>query len=141
MSAAQDVVTQPHSGVVGHARSAIESPLVLVVDDELLIREVIEDLLADEGYRVVLAANGREALAVLDAQMPAVILLDMRMPVLDGWGFMRVYRERSERRAPVLVMTAARDARSWSEEVGGDAYLAKPFEIASLLALVARLTA
>src|SRR5688500_4895322 len=87
------------------AAPAGERPLVLVVDDEPLIREVLDDVLADEGFRVALATNGEEALAVLDAEMPALILLDLRMPVLDGWGFMRAYRERPVRPAPVVVLT------------------------------------
>ena len=118
---------------------------VLVCDDEELIRSVVVDALEEEGYRVVQAANGREALDALDApdtpdaHAPSLVLLDMRMPVLDGWGFMREYRLRPGPHVPVVVMTAAQNARQWCEEAGGDACLPKPFDITKLLDTVDRL--
>ena len=112
---------------------------VLVIDDEPLIRDVVADALELDGYVVVRATNGREGLDAAAEHRPAVVLLDMNMPVLDGWGFMREYRFHAGHGAPVVVMTAAASARKRCEEVGGDAYLAKPFEIDALLDVVARL--
>jgi CheY-like chemotaxis protein len=66
-----------------------------------------------------------------------LVLLDMRMPVLDGWGFARKFRE-SGKRAPIIVMTAAENARRWAEEIGADGYLAKPFELDALISTVQR---
>lgn len=111
---------------------------ILVVDDEQPIRATVAEILDDEGYPVATAANGAEALQILDAEHPCVVLLDMRMPVLDGWGFMRGLRERGAGPA-VLVMTAAQNALAWATEVGADGYLAKPFDLLDVLAEVERL--
>jgi two-component system chemotaxis response regulator CheY len=66
---------------------------------------------------------------------PALILLDMRMPVLDGWEFARILKEQGIT-VPVLVMTAARDARRWAQEIGAQGYIAKPFHLPDLVAAV-----
>ncbi|MEN9937681.1 MAG: chemotaxis protein CheY [Chloroflexota bacterium] len=110
---------------------------ILVIDDDPSIRDVVAAALDDEGYTVLSAANGAEALEVLEQIVPVLVLLDMRMPVMDGWSFARVLRERGIR-LPVIVMTAAQDARQWAEEVGASAYVAKPFDLGELLDVVAR---
>jgi DNA-binding response OmpR family regulator len=112
--------------------------VILVVDDDRAILSAVADALALEGYAVRTAANGREALKAVDEGAPSVILLDMRMPVLDGWGFARALRERGVR-SRILVMTAAENARRWADEIAADAYLAKPFELEDLLTTVERL--
>lgn len=111
---------------------------ILVIDDDPAILTTVVDILNDEGYVVRTATNGREGLAALEQQLPALILLDMRMPVLDGWGFVRALRER-ELEVPLAVMTAAQDARQWAHEVGATGFLAKPFDLVELLALVEQL--
>lgn len=111
---------------------------ILVVDDDPAIRATISDILTTEGYPVETAADGAEALAVVERSRPALVLLDMRMPVLDGWGFARGLRERGLR-LPILVMTATQNARRWAEEIGADGYLAKPFDLLDLLRAVERL--
>ncbi|MBI4507650.1 MAG: response regulator [Chloroflexi bacterium] len=121
-----------------HARGGASRP-ILVVDDDYAIRTTVADILALEGYAVEVATNGVEALTVVDRVRPSLVLLDMRMPVLDGWGFTRALRERGVN-VPILVMTAAVNARRWAEEVGADGYLAKPFELAALLSAVKRLS-
>ena len=113
------------------------SGTVLVVDDDDGIRAVVRDALEFDGYRVVEAPDGKAGLAVLEGIEPCLVLLDMRMPVLDGWGFSVAYRERSIG-APLVVMTAAEYADRWCREVGGDDCLPKPFDLEALLALVAR---
>src|SRR5256885_14978696 len=91
-----------------------------------------------EGFAVVTAANGAEALVAIDQDWPSLVLLDMRMPVLDGWGFMRAIRERGLT-LTVVVMTAAADARRWGREIGAQDVLAKPFDIDELVGAVRRL--
>ena len=111
---------------------------ILVVDDDAAILATIGDILESEGYPVAAATNGAEALRAIERERPSLVLLDMRMPVLDGWGFARELRRRGLA-VPVLVMTAARDAREWAEEIGADGFLAKPFNLPELLDAVERL--
>lgn len=110
---------------------------VLVVDDEPSIREVVSDALAFEGYVVEQAANGQEALQVVERDCPTVVLLDMRMPVMDGWAFASALHA-CGLPVPVVVMTAAQSARRWAAEVGAASFLAKPFDVDDLLQTVAR---
>ena len=112
-------------------------PPILIVEDEPDVRAVVAAVLADEGYPVTTAADGAQALAVVERQRPALIVLDMRMPVLDGWGFARALRERGIR-LPILVMTAAQNASAWAQEVGAVGYLPKPFDLMELVAAVER---
>ena len=111
---------------------------ILVVDDDPTILATVSEALDLEGFPVVTATNGAEALDVLDRISLSVVLLDMRMPVLDGWGFMRAIRER-KLCLKVVVMTAAADANRWGREIGAQAVLAKPFELDELLGAVQRL--
>ena len=108
---------------------------VLVVDDDPGIRELVVQTLHFEGYEVAEASNGSEALDRIAEALPRVMLLDMRMPVLDGWGVARELKVRGLT-LPVVVMTAAQDARRWATEIGADSYLAKPFELDDLVATV-----
>ena len=110
---------------------------ILVVDDDQAIRSTVSDILSLEGYPVETASNGEEALEVLEREEPSLVLLDMRMPVMDGWGFARTVSERGIK-VPILVMTAAQSAKAWAEEVNADGYLAKPFELLDLLDSVER---
>jgi CheY-like chemotaxis protein len=113
---------------------------VLIVDDEATIRAVIRDILEAEGFRVAEASDGRDALAVLARRSPAVILLDLQMPRMDGWALYQQLRA-EERAIPVVFVTAGAGARVEAEHHGADGYLAKPFDLDALLALVARFTA
>ena len=117
------------------SRSA-EAP-ILVVDDDPAIRETVASVLEMEGYAHVLARDGLEALEIAERVKPSAVLLDMRMPVLDGWGFAREARRRGHR-FPIVVMTAAENARRWCEEIGGDACVPKPFEIDDLIKTIDR---
>lgn len=108
---------------------------ILVIDDDPAILMTVAEILHDEGYVVRKAGNGLEGLAALEQQLPALILLDMRMPVLDGWGFVRALRERGLE-VPLVVMTAAQDTRRWAHEVGATGFLAKPFDLMDLLDVV-----
>jgi CheY-like chemotaxis protein len=111
---------------------------ILVVDDDPSIRATVRAILEMEGYPVESAEDGAQALHAVEQQRPSLVLLDMRMPVLDGWGFARAVKERGLK-LPILVMTAAQDARRWASEIGADGYLAKPFDLLDLLRAVERL--
>ena len=110
---------------------------VLVVDDDPNITAAVRDGLEWEGYRVTTVNNGAEALRHVELDPPALILLDMRMPGMTGWEFAERYRATGIA-APVVVMTAAANARSWAEEIQADAVLAKPFTLDDLFAAVSR---
>ncbi len=114
---------------------------ILVVDDDLDLLSVMEIVLSDAGYAVRTATDGRSALACVAREMPALVLLDMRMPGMNGWEFAREFRARHGRAAPIVVVTAAEDARRRAEEIGADAWLAKPFDLDDMLAVVARFRA
>jgi two-component system, chemotaxis family, chemotaxis protein CheY len=113
---------------------------VLVVDDEPDIRDTVTAILETEGYHVRQASNGADALEAIERRRPDVILLDMRMPVLDGWGFSTELRRRGHR-IPIVVMTAARDAARWAGEIAAAAFVAKPFGFDDLIMAVERVRA
>jgi CheY-like chemotaxis protein len=109
---------------------------ILVVEDDEDIRDLVELVLSNAGYEVLAAQNGAAALQVVGTAQPDLILLDMRMPVMDGWEFARQYRARTESHAPIVVLTAARDAAGRAAEIHANGYLGKPFDVDDLLALV-----
>ncbi|MBI3971711.1 MAG: response regulator [Chloroflexi bacterium] len=111
-------------------------PRVLVVEDDVPIRLLVREVLTDEGYIVKDAPNGAAALDVLDGWTPHVILLDMRMPVMDGWQFLEAYRRRSGPHAPVVVCTAAVDPAKRAAAVQADDVLSKPFDVDQLVEIV-----
>lgn len=113
---------------------------ILVIDDDPAILSTVTDILEFEGYEVVTATNGLEGLRRLEECVPALVILDMRMEGLDGWGFARSLQRRGIA-LPILVMTAAQDARRWAQEIDAADYLSKPFDLVELLDAVARLSA
>jgi DNA-binding response OmpR family regulator len=113
-------------------------PSVLVVEDDADLAALVEMIISDAGYAVRRASDGAEALARVGEEMPALVLLDMRMPGMNGWEFAREFRARWGRAAPIVVVTAAEDARQRAREIGADAWLEKPFEIEDVLATLHR---
>ena len=109
-------------------------PTVLVVDDDPDIRESIEELLRSDGLDAAVAANGEEALRVIDQRRIDVILLDLMMPVMDGRQMVEEMRRRNVR-VPVVLLSAGRDLRRVSQELGLPA-VEKPFDLDELLARV-----
>jgi two-component system chemotaxis response regulator CheY len=109
---------------------------ILVIEDDTSIREMIALVLEDEGHHVDIARDGQEALAILDETAPDLILLDMKMATMDGWQFAEHYRRSTGVRAPLVVMTAAKDAAARAAEVIADDYLAKPFDLDALLRVI-----
>ena len=114
------------------------APTVLVVDDDRSIRTILALHLSDEGYRVLTAGDGWEALEVVEREHPAAILLDMRMPGMDGWEFSRRYRERFDHDAPIIAFSAATDVAAYARQIGAEFYLSKPFDVDRLLEVLAR---
>lgn len=113
-----------------------ERPCILVVEDEADLLELLTVLLESEGFDVLQARHGQEALDQVEQRLPSLVLLDMKMPVMDGNQFARHFRHRYGDAVPIVVMTAADDARKRSAEVGAAAFLGKPFELEGLVALV-----
>jgi DNA-binding response OmpR family regulator len=109
---------------------------VLVVDDKSNVRQLLNDYLTKQGYRVVTATNGREAIYTARHENPDVILLDVMMPEMDGFDFLREYRR--ERRAPVIILTAREEEADavLGLELGADDYVIKPFRMRELAARV-----
>jgi DNA-binding response OmpR family regulator len=114
-----------------------DGPHILVIEDDADIRTLIGMALMDEGYQVEQAPDGLFAFELISHSHPRMILLDMKMPGMNGWEFLRRYRELYGRRAHVLVITAAHDTSSPPPGVDADSYLSKPFELAELLDRVA----
>ncbi len=114
--------------------------LVLVVDDDPDILQTLALCLSTEGYRVLMAANGQEALDLLKKERPACILLDLMMPVMDGWQFVAALEERGLRNAPLLILSADRAVQGHAAKLRADAFLAKPFDLDELLGKVHQLT-
>jgi chemosensory pili system protein ChpA (sensor histidine kinase/response regulator) len=124
--------------------AAQASPLILVVDDSLTVRRVTQRLLVREGYRVILAKDGIEALERLAEDLPQVVLSDIEMPRMDGFDLVRNIRSDARLRAlPVIMITSriAQKHRDYAAELGVDHYLGKPYSEEDLLALIGRYTA
>ena len=118
-------------------------PLILLVDDEPSIRETVSFILEMEGYRVVTAENGDEALEQIRRLQPPVVLLDAMMPRRDGFDVCRTVKSDPELAATKIVMLTALGQKADQERAmaaGADFYVTKPFDEEDLLALLGRLT-
>jgi CheY-like chemotaxis protein len=111
---------------------------VLVVDDDPAVLSLVEIALSAASYRVATAPNGAVALDVIVVEQPALILTDMRMPVMDGWAFVAAYRLTPPPQVPVLVMTGDGNAEACCAQVGASGWLSKPFTVRALVSLVAQ---
>ena len=110
---------------------------VLVVDDQEDIRETLQLALDDEGYVVECAANGAEALEILDRWRPCVILLDLMMPVMDGWAFRKEQLEREDgSAAPVVLLSAAGGLDEHQRTLDAAAVIPKPFDLDRVISTV-----
>jgi CheY-like chemotaxis protein len=116
------------------------APLLLLVEDDADIREMLAVLLELHGFRIAVAAHGKEALEVIDGRAPDLVVLDMKMPVMDGWELCRILDERGDR-PPIVVVTAATDPAARAGEVAADGWLAKPFDVADLVEVIHRVLA
>jgi len=109
---------------------------ILVVDDEKRLVSLVESYLTQEGYRVATAYNGKEALTTARREKPDLIILDVMMPEMDGYAFMRVHR--AEQDTPIILLTARvdDDEKILGLELGADDYVTKPFRPRELTARV-----
>jgi CheY-like chemotaxis protein len=115
--------------------------VVLVVDDEFGIVKLLEEVLTDEGHRVVIATNGRQALERAATEKPALVVTDFMMPVMDGAALMKALRA-DPRLAdvPVLIMSSMPEETVAERSPGYAAFVRKPFNIFALVGLIAELT-
>jgi CheY-like chemotaxis protein len=112
---------------------------VLIVDDDPAIRDVLTELLTDEGYAAIAAPHGADALASLEQIRPCLILLDLMMPVMDGFAFRAVQRSDPQlAEIPVIVLSAFPASIEAAAELDAAAYLRKPVRLDRLLATVER---
>ena len=114
---------------------------LLIIDDHPLVRQALAEQFQAHGYVVEVACDGQEALRVLNHFAPHVIVLDFRMPVMDGREFMRRYRERAQPHAPVVLISAEGPVEQLALSIGADAGLAKDPNPEPLCQAVARLAA
>jgi CheY-like chemotaxis protein len=128
---------QPSTSSMSITRKPETSDLVLVVDDDLDLLDVTRFALESEGFTVATAENGEEALAMLrDGCRPNLVLLDLMMPVMNGWGFLdEVAREPAFAAIPIVVFTAAEYV---DVPAGAVALARKPIALQSLIALIER---
>ncbi len=134
-AALPDGVLPPAAPALG----AVLTPMVLVVDDSITVRRVTQRLLKREGYRVVLAADGLQALERLQEEIPSVVLSDIEMPRMDGFDLARNIRGDVRLRALPIIMITSRIAekhREHARELGVDHYLGKPYSEEELLGLI-----
>jgi CheY-like chemotaxis protein len=117
-------------------------PQILVVEDDDAIRGLVSDVLRDDGYQVYEASNGAEGLEQVTRRTPDLIVLDLMMPIMDGWTFVEECRRKPGCEAiPIVVTSASHDLSRTAERLrsfGVRTCLAKPFDVDGLLALVER---
>jgi DNA-binding response OmpR family regulator len=116
---------------------------VLVVDDEPQVVWMLQFSLQAEGYETYVARDGSQALDEIRHRRPKVMLLDIMMPVMDGWAVLERVRELSPEERPRIVVVSARSSqrdRNKAIELGADAFVAKPFNVDDLLAVLHGLT-
>jgi CheY-like chemotaxis protein len=112
---------------------------VLVVEDELAIRTLLAEALADEGFEVRAAADGRDALAVLERWRPNVILLDLNMPIIDGWALRDELRRRPRLAGiPIIALSAGRWGLDRLIGLDAVAFLPKPCDLDALIDAIRR---
>lgn len=110
---------------------------VLVVDDDEATRAAERAVLVEDGFRVTEARDGAEALRAIQADPPAVVVLDIQMPGVDGPSFAREMRM-ALKRVPLVILTAVEDPKHEADRCNAEAYLSKPFNAPELLKVVRR---
>src|SRR5688572_25306749 len=112
---------------------------VLLIEDDPDIREDLGFLLRARGYEVETASDGAEALMIIERVRPSVILLDLRMPVLDGWKFRaEAHKKPALAGVPIILLTGVEDAESVAREMGAVDVVSKPIDLAKFFRLVDR---
>ena len=108
-----------------------ETPKILIADDEPALRSLLNTNLSFEGFETITASNGEEALRAIREEMPDVVLLDVMMPVMDGWQVLEELSKSGNRKTRVILVTAkaSSEAQLQGWELGCDEYLTKPFDL------------
>jgi CheY-like chemotaxis protein len=149
-----DLARRPHSAGRFHGLKAYGTPLactvsmridhrprpVLIVDDDIETLLAERELLVESGFRVVEARDGAEALRVVQLDPPALVVLDVQMPGMDGPSFARELRM-ALRRVPLVILTGVADPRREADRCNAEAYLAKPYDARELVDIVRRFAA
>ncbi len=109
---------------------------ILVVDDQSSVRQLLQEYLTEQGYRVFTATDGQNAIYMARHEPPDLILLDIMMPKMDGYQFLRQYRK--ERQTPVIIITAREEETDavLGLDLGADDYVVKPFRMRELAARI-----
>jgi CheY-like chemotaxis protein len=103
---------------------------ILIVEDDPDILSSLAEAIREEGFEVETAANGYQALTRMESQMPQLIFLDLMMPLMDGWKFMEVARQRfGDQIPPVVLLSAVHHLADEAERLGVKAFLPKPFDL------------
>lgn len=114
---------------------------VLVIDDDDELAEVVRQVLREAGHSVATVRHGAAALELVRHVAPDLILLDLSMPIMDGWSFVAQYRRIANEGARVVLLTANVQAQEIARTLGADGYITKPFDVDELIAIVGRETA
>jgi len=121
----------------GHADLGQRQPLVLVVEDDAVIRQVVTEVLDDRGFRIAAASNGSEALDRLDTELPDLLVLDLLMPVMHGWAFMENYFTKTNgAQIPIVVLSVNPVLPRSYDRFGVRRCLGKPFQVNDLVEAV-----
>lgn len=109
---------------------------ILVVDDQSSVRQLLQEYLSEQGFRVLSAPDGQQALYMARHEHPDLILLDIMMPKMDGYQFLRQYR--AERQTPIIIITAREEETDavLGLDLGADDYITKPFRMRELTARI-----
>ncbi len=109
---------------------------ILVVDDQSSVRQLLQEYLNEQGFRVLTASDGQNALYMARHEQPDLILLDIMMPKMDGYQFLRQYRQ--ERQTPIIIITAREEETDavLGLDLGADDYVVKPFRMRELVARI-----
>lgn len=111
-------------------------PRVLVIDDDDAVCDVLREALTDAGYAVATVPHGAAALELVRHHQPAVILLDLRMPIMDGWSFVDQYRRQARPPASVILLSALKDVEDSARRIGAAGFIKKPFELDHVLSQI-----
>ena len=120
----------------------VAKPRILVVEDDPDLRRILKLQLASQGYEITEAENGAEGFQAIQAELPDCVILDLMMPVMDGFGFLKRVRSiMSTKDVPILILTASEDERNRVRgfQYQADAYMSKPYDLEKLTESVEKL--
>lgn len=112
-------------------------PRILVVDDDGVC-EVLREALSEEGYAVATVPHGAAALELVKHHEPAVIICELKMPIMDGWSFVDQYRRQARPPASVILLSALKDVEESAKRLGADGFVKKPFELSEVVGQIER---